>query len=139
MKLRVLLSICLFCLSQFALADMPPKPEACPSLSSLKTQPFFMAQQPEDAPGFVAISLGKYHTQDNWAFLMAFIEADDMFQAILIANQNLPNITGTPKPMPIEDQGLWACVYGVQGTPYQAIAVTPLTAPNQAAKLMRRI
>ncbi len=137
MKVRALLGVCVLGMSQLAMAEMPPKPESCPATSALSSQPFFMAQQPEDAPGYVAISLGKYNTQDNWGFLMVFIEADNMMQALMIANQNLNNIAGRPQPMPVPGQDMWACVYGVKGTPYQAIAVTPLSMPGAAANIMK--
>lgn len=139
MKLRVFVGLCLLGGASLSFAKMPPKPETCPSLSALKGQAFFMAQKPQEAPGFVAISLGRYQTKDNWAFLMAFIEADTMLQAIMTANQYLPNISGAPAPMPIEEQNIWACIYDVDGTPYKAVAVTPLSDSSKAARIMKRI
>ena len=43
MKLRALLGVCILGISQLAMAEMPPKPEACPATSALSSQPFFMA------------------------------------------------------------------------------------------------
>lgn len=139
MKIRALLGVCILGMSQLAMAEMPPKPESCPATSALSSQPFFMAQQPENAPGYVAISMGKYSTNDNWGFVMGFIEAENMLGALLEANKNLTNIVGQPEPMPVPDQDMWVCVYGVKGTPYQAAAVTPLGMPGQAASLLTRI
>ena len=134
MKLRVFLSIILLSFTQWALAEMPPKPESCPSASALSSQPFFMAQQPEGMSGYVVMSLGKYRTNDAWAFLMGFIDADNILDALLIGNQQLPNISGTPDPVPYEEQEIWLCPYTVEGTDYQAVAITPLKAPDIAAK-----
>ncbi len=98
-----------------------------------------MAQKPEGMPGYAAMSLGTYHTSDNWLFLMGFIEADSVMQALITANQNLPNLIGSPEPMAFEDQQVWVCAYEVQGTPYQAFSITPLKAPGNAAHIMKRL
>lgn len=142
MKFHTFVATCLMGLSQLALAAMPPKPAHCPSAEALHTTPFFIAQKPEQAPGYVAITMGKYQTNDDWGLLMGFIEAKNADEALMAANKALPGIAGTPEPMPIEQQKVWACMYEVEGTPYRAIAITPLApaglnASNAATQLLK--
>jgi hypothetical protein len=137
MRIRTLLGVCLLGISQLAMAEMPPKPESCPAVAALSSQPFFMAQHPEGTPGYAAIRLGKYNTSENWGFLMIFIEANNMMQAVTIANSHLNDIAGHPEPMAVPGKDMWACLYNVQGTPYQAIAVTPLSMPSESAMIMK--
>ncbi len=84
--------------------------------------------------------MGSYNTQDQWGFMMAFIEANDMIEALMTANKELPNVYGDPEPFPVDEQNVWICSYGVKGTAYQAIAVTPLQGGgiSQATSLIRR-
>ena len=141
MKLRSILVACLFSICQLAFADMPPKPESCPSASELQSAFFFLAQKPDDAPGYVAITLGKFGTQDTWGGMMAFFNTDDAVQAVIEANQVKGNIAGNPQPFPVEDQNVWICCYGVKGTDYQVITVTPLNpgTPNAKSTYFRRV
>lgn len=140
MKLRALLAVSLVGLCQMSFAKMPPKPAKCPAVSALKSSPFLFAQKPDEAPGYVAATMGSYGTKDQWAFVMAFIEADNMASAVMTANKELPNVYGNPEPFPVEDQEVWFCGYGVKGTPYQAIAITPLNMGGikQATSLVKR-
>lgn len=135
MKLRIFLSICILSISQWAFAEMPPKPEKCPDVAELQKVPFFMAQKPEGMPGYGAITMSKYKTNDAWVFIMGFIDAPNFFEAITIANGNLPNIAGEPEPVPFEDQEVWVCPYDVEGTDYQAFAITPLKAPELSSSV----
>lgn len=96
-----------------------------------------MAQKPDGMPGYGVMSLGNYQTDDHWVFLMGFIEANDVMQALLIGNQNLPNVEGNPEPLAYDDGEVWICPYEVQGTDYQAFAVTPLKAPEMAARIAK--
>ena len=142
MKLRSLFLICLFTLCQSAIAGMPPKPEKCPTASDLQSAIFIFAQKPDDAPGYIAMTMGKFNTQDQWALMMAFLPADDMISALLEANKVKSNISGYSEPIPVEDQNVWACVYGVSGTSYQVISVTPLSMGGMKAKansLIKRV
>lgn len=127
MKLRLAVIAFLMSFAQFVFA-FTPEPERCPDVSALKSQPFFFAQESPDVPGYVALSIGKYQTNDTWGFVMGVIEADNMIMALIEANKALPKVTGSPRPMPAEadDKQVWVCPYMVPGTHYRAMAVTPL-------------
>lgn len=127
MKLKVVIASAMLALSQLAFADMPPKPEHCPTAEALKSSFFFFAQKDEQSPGYVAISMGNYGTKDTWGFVMGFFEVGSMIEAILKANEVLPTLRGNPDPMPVDQPQVktWACMYGVKGG-YQAVAMSPL-------------
>jgi hypothetical protein len=136
MKLRIVLLSFLMAFTQLSFAQMPPKPDSCPSASALQGVPFIFAQKPDEAPGFMAIAMpSNYGTNDTWGFLMGFIDAKDAFEAVMTANQHLGGVYGDPEPFPVEDQNVWICGYGVKDTPYQAIAVTPLSGGIQSLKV----
>jgi hypothetical protein len=142
MKLRSLFLVCLFTLCQTTFAAMPPKPAKCPTASDLQSAIFFFAQKPDDAPGYIAMTMGNFNTQDQWAVMMAFLQTDDILGAILEANTVKSNISGNPRPIPVEDQNVWVCPYGVSGTSYQVLAVTPLSMGGMKANansLMNRV
>ena len=140
MKFKVVIASLMLALSQLAFADMPPKPEHCPSAEALKSSFFFMAQKDEQGHGYVAISLGKYGTNDLWGFVMGFFEVDSMVEAVMKANEVLPTLRGNPDPMPVDQPEVktWACIYGVKGG-YQAITMSPLQQGFSYSKMLSSV
>lgn len=141
MIVRAVLACLCLVFSQIAMADgdMPKKPAHCPSTSALKSGGFFMAQEDtEGHRGFVALSLGTYGTPDMWGFVMGFIKADNMVDALVKANKILPTLKGNPQPIPVEQVKTWACLYGVDG-PYQVVAMSPLPQQPNYGHLLNSI
>lgn len=137
---RVVIACIALAFSQFAFAgEMPPKPDSCPATSSLKTTPFFMAQE-QEGQGWVDFSMGNFGTSDFWGFALAFVKAGNMMEALDIGNKMLPSLQGNPKPMPIDtpDVQTWACMYGVDG-PYQVVALSPLPMGANIGQIIKSV
>lgn len=140
MKIRTLVAIVCLGLSQLV-AAFPAKPASCPTSGALKGVPFLMAQEDTQTHrGYIAFTMSNYQTQDQWGFVLGFIQANNPMEAVLTANKVLPTVQGSPQPMPIDQPQYkgWACLYGVEGN-YQAIAITPLNGgfKNDAVSLLR--
>ncbi len=126
--MRTLIALIALGLSSLAMA-FPAKPASCPSTGALKGVPFMMAQEDTKTHrGYIAFTMSNYQTQEQWGFVLGFIQASNPMEAVLKANQVLPSVRGNPQPMPIDQPQYkgWACLYGVEGG-YQAIAITPLS------------
>ena len=108
------------CLSTHA---MPPKPASCPKVSSIKAGGLGYSDLSND--GYVVLQLSQYGTKDTWVFGFSSIKATSKSEALDIGNKALATLSGSPIPLPVPSEDVWACLYQTsQG--YTGIAFTPV-------------
>lgn len=114
MKIKALIfSICAI-MSQSIFAKLPAKPAQCPNASVIKQTGLSMAERVL-GQGYSVYHFSPYDTNNQWLFVIAIIDANNEVAALSQGNQVLKTLTGSPKPIPTDDQDAWQCTYQVQG------------------------
>ncbi|KTC86057.1 MULTISPECIES: DUF4949 domain-containing protein [Legionella] len=115
-------------------AEMPPRPDRCPSAAVIKSAGLAYAELDEGE--YTAYQFHNYGTSNIWAFGMTGIHASSTQEALAIGYQALISLNGNPAPIPVTTENVWACVYS-NGAGLMSLAFTPLpvTRLNKSFKL----
>jgi Domain of unknown function (DUF4949) len=101
----------------------PPKPSACPSAALIKAGGLAYAEFDEGS--YIALQISQYGTSKLWGFGIGDIQASSPEQALSIGYQALASLNGSPTPLPIQSENLWACLYSTNSG-HLAAAFTPV-------------
>lgn len=112
---------------------MPPRPAKCPSVAVIKSAGLSYTDTNEE--GYVAYQINHYTTSSLWAFGVGGISASSSEEAISIGYQALVTLNGSPTPVAIPAENVWACLYS-NSSGLLSVAFTPIPL---AAKLNQTI
>ncbi|STY28339.1 hemin binding protein Hbp [Legionella wadsworthii] len=125
MKLQVMNAVLLLSLSQFSFGALPPKPNACPSVSALKAIGVSDMIK-EDGQWYGAVQSNNYNTTDKWTFVIGAFRAtdeSDAKQQALRAINSLSFLSG-PEAFNMDGQDSWICGYKDRSG-HTAATITP--------------
>ena len=112
---------------------MPPRPENCPAVGNIKSAGLSYAVPREK--GYTVMQINQYGTNDNWLFGFSSVKANSSQEALSIGRQWLITLLGSPQPVAIPSQNVWACLYQtIQGS--YGVTITPV---NLSAKINQSI
>jgi hypothetical protein len=80
--------------------------------------------------------VSNYNTHFVWGFGIIDINAESEAEALTKAKEALPTLAGTPKPLYIATQSVWACLYSI-GHGYHAIAISGNVDASNIANIAR--
>lgn len=137
MHKKILLSVIavITCINSIAFA-MPPKPAKCPSVSTIKSTG--LAYAAPDSGRYVVAQMSKYDTADTWIFAFVDIQAASSEEALQTGNQLLGTLSGTPLPIAVNSQNVWACLYLTTQGPY-GITFTPVSRSAKIGDTLKTI
>lgn len=119
--------------SAYAGAGMPPKPDNCPDVQSIKAEG--LAYSSHSQKGYTVAQLSQYNTKDTWVFGFTGIDATSSEQALNIGANLLNTLYGTPQPIAVSSEKLWVCLYNTTQGNY-GIALTPVNLAQMNQLLM---
>jgi hypothetical protein len=135
MKLKLIASIVSTALLTVSAAHaMPAKPDKCPGANSLQSISFEAVEQDNDGTWAAGVMGNNYDTKDRWTFVIGKIQANSESDAKAKAVEAAKSLKFRQGPLPIEQYGVWACVYS-NAKNYPAITVTPAFGLHSASKL----
>ncbi|WP_131782689.1 DUF4949 domain-containing protein [Legionella gresilensis] len=110
--------------SQSVFALTSDKPNTCPSLQALASVGVSDAESVDDGNIWLAYRpSNSFETTNKWTLAVAPIEAKSASEAIKKANKSIPSLALLEGP--VEEDGMWGCLYANSDNSFMAIAVTP--------------
>ncbi len=133
-KMTAILTI-LFGMSSVVHA-MIPKPEKCPSVSTIQATSFDIIKQKKNSEnGWEAwINSNNFDTNNDWVFMLDIPNANDEKDARAQALEAVKGLRLFEGPEDMWD--FWYCSY-MNGQGYGAVAVTPSIPPSKAISLIK--
>lgn len=124
-----------FALSLFTLQSYakPDRPEQCPSVNTLKAGGLPYVEIDEYDNTYIAFQIDQYNTKNTWGFGIADLNANSQEEAYDLAQSELSGLTGSPVPVYLANDDIWACFYSTKSG-LMAAAVTPFP-PSFKSKL----
>lgn len=123
LKFALLTSLTIF-FTQPTLAEFPPMPDKCPSLTAIASAEFDKVMEQENHLWTVEQHNQHYDTTDNWSFSLNNIEAKDATDAIEKAKNIIPTLHVYYGPDENEEDKTWECWFK-DNLGHKGIAVTP--------------
>jgi hypothetical protein len=111
-------------------------PSNCPLVAEIKTSMTSVnkAYYLTDRKSYMVAQVSNYNTPHIWGFGIIDIDATTETEAVSKAKAALPTLAGTPRPLYVPTQGVWACLYSI-GNGYRAIAVNGAANANSIAHI----
>jgi len=116
MKTKIFAGLLIAAAAHTALAVTPTKPNACPSISAIKSVGINEARKEEDggAMWYSFIRKNSFGTNVEWEFILrGDFNTQKSSEAIKMANASLSSMNTISEPVLTEDNGkeAWACAY----------------------------
>lgn len=132
--IRLLTSIMVLSMYSQAFA-MPQKPATCPHAALIKS--FGLAYTDFEEGTYSVFQINNYGTRNLWGFGIGDINASSPQEALSIGYIALASLSGTPLPIAIPSDNIWACFYS-NNSGLISVAFTPIPVAahfNQTMKL----
>ncbi len=135
MQVKILLAA-FTCLSASLAFALPPKPDKCPDVTSIKKAGLMTVEWDGDTNQYIASQINGYGTSANWAFAISIpnTAAQSADDALTRARSLLGSLTGIPIPVAFENMA-WICRFNDLPGAYPAVAVTPFSVTDSAPAL----
>ena len=111
-------------------------PSSCPLVADIKSSMTSVnkAYYLTERKSYMVAQVSNYNTPHIWGFGIIDIDASTEAEAVSKAKEAMPTLAGTPRPMYVPTQGVWACLYSI-GNGYRAIAANGAVDANSIAHI----